>query len=200
MEGVKSMLNNINKEPIFPMRQIGEDNWVENLSSFLEDHDVEMMFVEDETLFEKAERNLDWIIPSQTKDYFLHFGGIESSDFMYNLKKIDGWEVLTNSVWEFVSLNFQQEVTDGYIVFAESPGNDPLCFKKDTEEIYLFSHDPIRKAKVYKDFNDYVINEIIDIQELYEEVTFDSAAEEIAYKANVLDGESIDFDFRYLKL
>lgn len=189
----------MNREPILPIRQIGEDNWVENLTCFLEDQDVEVISLETEN-FQKTEKYLDWIIPSQTKDYFLHFGGIESSDFMYNLKKMDEWQALTNSIWEFVSLYFQQEETDKYIVFAESPSNDPICFKRDTGEIYLFSHDPIKRAKVYKDFNDYLLNEIIEIQKLYAEVTFDSSKEEIEYKENLLDGEGIDFDFRYLKL
>ncbi|MCM3342710.1 SMI1/KNR4 family protein [Paenibacillus sp. MER TA 81-3] len=189
----------INIEPILPIRQIGEDNWIENLTCFLEDHDVEVISLETEN-FQKTEKYLDWIIPSQTKDYFLHFGGIESSDFMYNLKKMDKWEALTNSIWEFVSLHFQQEETDKYIVFSESPSNDPICFKRDTGEIYLFSHDPIKRAKVYKDFNDYLLNEIIEIQKLYAEVSFDSSKEEIEYKENLLDGVGIDFDFRYLKL
>ncbi len=189
----------MNREPILPIRQIGEDNWIENLTCFLEDQDVEVISLETEN-FQKTEQYLDWIIPSQTKDYFLHFGGIESSDFMYNLKKMDEWEPLTNSIWEFVSLYFQQDETDKYIVFAESPSNDPICFKRDTGEIYLFSHDPIKRAKVYKDFNDYLLNEIIEIQKLYAEVTFDSSKEEIEYKRNLLDGEGIDFDFRYLKL
>lgn len=189
----------MNREPILPIRQIGEDNWIENLTCFLEDQDVEVISLETEN-FQKTEQYLDWIIPSQTKDYFLHFGGIESSDFMYNLKKMDEWEALTNSIWEFVSLYFQQDETDKYIVFAESPGNDPICFKRDTGEIYLFSHDPIKRAKVYKDFNDYLLNEIIEIQKLYAEVTFDSSKEEIEYKRNLLDGEGLDFDFRYLKL
>jgi len=189
----------MNREPILPIRQIGEDNWIENLTCFLEDQDVEVISLETEN-FQKTEKYLDWIIPSQTKDYFLHFGGIESSDFMYNLKKMDEWEALTNSIWEFVSLYFQQDETDKYIVFAESPSNDPICFKRDTGEIYLFSHDPIKRAKVFKDFNDYLLNEIIEIQKLYAEVTFDSSKEEIEYKRNLLDGEGIDFDFRYLKL
>lgn len=189
----------MNREPILPIRQIGEDNWIENLTCFLEDQDVEVISLETEN-FQKTEKYLEWIIPSQTKDYFLHFGGIESSDFMYNLKKMDEWEALTNSIWEFVSLYFQQEETDKYIVFAESPSNDPICFKRDTGEIYLFSHDPIKRAKVYKDFNDYLLNEIIEIQKLYAEVTFDSSKEEIEYKRNLLDGEGLDFDFRYLKL
>ncbi|SYX81681.1 conserved protein of unknown function [Paenibacillus alvei] len=189
----------MNREPILPIRQIGEDNWIENLTCFLEDQDVEVISLETEN-FQNTEKYLDWIIPSQTKDYFLHFGGIESSDFMYNLKKMDEWEALTNSIWEFVSLYFQQDETDKYIVFAESPGNDPVCFKRNTGEIYLFSHDPIKRAKVYKDFNDYLLNEIIEIQKLYAEVTFDSSEEEIEYKRNLLDGEGIDFDFRYLKL
>jgi len=189
----------MNREPILPIRQIGEDNWIENLTCFLEDQDVEVISLETEN-FQKTEQYLDWIIPSQTKDYFLHFGDIESSDFMYNLKKMDEWEALTNSIWEFVSLYFQQEETDKYIVFAESPGNDPICFKRDTGEIYLFSHDPIKRVKVYKNFNDYLLNEIIEIQKLYAEVTFDSSKEEIEYKRNLLNGEGIDFDFRYLKL
>ncbi|MEX3745681.1 SMI1/KNR4 family protein [Lysinibacillus xylanilyticus] len=192
-------MSEINREPILPIRQIGEDNWIEKLSSFLEDHDVEVISLEGEKIFQKTEHYLDWIIPSQTKDYFLNFGGIESSDFMYNLKKIDEWEVLTNSIWEFVSLNFKKEETDKYIVFSESPSNDPICFKRDTGQVYLFSHDPIKRAKVYKDFNDYLLNEMIDIQKLYTEVTFDCSKEEIEYKANLLDGDGIDFNFRYIK-
>ena len=194
------MSEKINREPILPIRQIGEDNWIEKLSSFLEDHDVEVIALEGEKIFQKTEHYLDWIIPSQTKDYFLNFGGIESSDFMYNLKKIDEWEVLTNSIWEFVSLNFKKEETDEYIVFSESPSNDPICFKRDTGQVYLFSHDPIKRAKVYKDYNDYLLNEMIDIQKLYTEVTFDCSKEEIEYKANLLDGDGIDFNFRYIKL
>ncbi|KOP80174.1 hypothetical protein AMS59_01860 [Lysinibacillus sp. FJAT-14745] len=190
----------INRDPIVPIRKIGEANWIENLTSFLEEHDVEVISLKGEEIFQKTEQYLDWIIPSQTKEYFLNFGGIESSDFMYNLKNIDEWEVLTNSVWEFVSLHFQQEETDKYIVFSESPSNDPICFKRDTGEVYLFSHDPIKRAKVYKDFNDYLLNEIVEIQKLYEEVIFDSSKEEIEYKEFLLDGEDIDFDFRYLKL
>ncbi|WP_068985688.1 SMI1/KNR4 family protein [Lysinibacillus xylanilyticus] len=188
------MSEKINREPILPIRQIGEDNWIEKLSSFLEDHDVEVISLEREKIFQKTEYYLDWIIPSQIKDYFLNFGGIESSDFMYNLKKIDEWEVLTNSLW------FKQEETDEYIIFSESPSNDPICFKRDTGQVYLFSHDPIKRAKVYKDFNDYLLNEMIDIQKLYTEVTFDCSKEEIEYKANLLDGDGIDFNFRYLKL
>jgi len=190
----------LNRDPILPIKQIGEDNWIENLTSFLENHDVEVVSLKSDKIYEKTEQYLDWTIPSQTKDYFLNFGGIESSDFMYNLKKIDEWEVLTNSVWEFVSFYFKVEETDAYIVFFESPSNDPVCFKRDTGEVYLFSHDPIKRAKVYKDFNDFLLNEIVEIQKLYEEVTFNSSKEEIEYKENLLDGDGIDFDFRYLKL
>ncbi|MEB2301186.1 hypothetical protein LAV72_16335 [Lysinibacillus xylanilyticus] len=64
----------------------------------------------------------------------------------------------------------------------------------------MFSHDPIKMAKVYKDFNDYLLNEIVEIQKLYAEIAFDSSKEEIAYKENLLDGDGIDVDFRYLKL
>lgn len=194
------MLEKINSEPILPIKQIGEERWIENLTSFLEYHDVEVISLEDESVFQKVEQDLGWLIPSQTKEYFLHFGGIESSDFMYNLKNIDEWEVLTNSIWEFVSMNFQPEETDNYIVFSESPSNEPICFKRNTGEVYLFSHDPIKVVKVYKNFNDYLLNEIIDLQKLYVEVTFNNFEEEIKYKANLLDGDGIDFDFRYLKI
>jgi hypothetical protein len=73
---------------------------------------------------------------------------------------------LTDSIWEFVSIYFNKEITDEYIVFSLNPGTDPLCINKNTYEIYLFSHDPVGMSKVYNDFNDYLISEIADIQEL----------------------------------
>ncbi|QQP14565.1 hypothetical protein FJQ98_11465 [Lysinibacillus agricola] len=54
----------INKDPILPIRQIGEDNWIENLTSFLENHDVEVISLKGEKIFQKTEQHLDWIIPS----------------------------------------------------------------------------------------------------------------------------------------
>lgn len=190
----------MNKEPVLPIKQIGESNWIEKLSAFLVNYDVDVIPVDDGNIFAEVEHNLEWIIPIYVKEYFLNFGGIESSDFMYNLKKVEDWQVLTGSIWEFISLYFKQDETDNYIVFSESIGNEPICFKKDTEEIYLFSHDPIKKAKVFKNFNDYLLNELIEIQKLYAEVTFDNSEEEWSYKADLLNGDGIDFDFRFMKL
>jgi len=108
--------------------------------------------------------------------------------------------VLTNSDWSFITEYFPKNETDNYIVFYDSPATDPICFDKASGEIYLFSHDPVRKGKVYKDFNDFLLDEIIHLQVLFLEVDFGSREAEIEYKASLLNGENIDFDFRYMRL
>lgn len=94
---------------------------------------------------------------------------------------------------------FPREAIEKYIVFAESPATDPLCIDKDNYEVVLFSHDPIKCGKVYNSFNDYLINEIISIQELLGEAEFDEE-EKKSYMTELLPGENIDFEFRHEKL
>jgi|GEM_PF-4740010 len=190
----------MNKEPFIPISFIREENWVSKLSDFLIDHDVEVIPLVDRDIIDITSNRLDWEISLNIRDYYLNFGGIESSDFMYNLKSLSDFEYLKDSEWEFISLYFRKEEIDDFIVFSESPGNDPICIQKSTNEIFLFSHDPIKNAKVYNNFDDYVLNEIIEIQKLFAEIKFDSSAEELNYKMKVLGGENIDYQFRSIKL
>jgi hypothetical protein len=66
-----------------------------------------------------------------------------------------------------------------YIVFSTSPSNEPLCINKNTNEIFLFSHDPLKYEKVYNDFNDYLISEIISIQKLFGYIKFKNSEDNI---------------------
>ena len=184
-----------------PIKQIGEENWIDKLTEFLVERDVEVIPLGDYSqVFGHTEKTLNWTIPQQIKDYFSAFGGIKSGDFMYGLYEINKWQVLTNSDWSFISEYFPKNETDNYIVFADSPATDPICFDKLSGEVYLFSHYPVRKAKVYKSFNDFLLDEIIHLQVLFLEVDFASKEAEIEYKANLLSGEGIDFVFRYMRL
>ncbi|MGE8036669.1 hypothetical protein [Lysinibacillus sp. NPDC093692] len=46
----------IHRDPILPIKQIGEDNWIENLTSFLENHDVEVIPLKGEKIYEMTEK------------------------------------------------------------------------------------------------------------------------------------------------
>ena len=69
-----------------PIMQIGEENWIDRLTAFLIEHDVEIVPLSDcSQVFQHVENTLNWTIPQQVKEYFSCFGGIESSDFIYGL-------------------------------------------------------------------------------------------------------------------
>jgi hypothetical protein len=187
-------------EMSLPINKIGEKNWVNKLSDFLEKCDIEVMPLEDQKLIIETEEKLKWTFPYDIKEYYSNFGGIKSSDFMYNLKHLKDYILLSDSIWEFVLLNFDKEITDNYIVFSTSPSNEPLCINKNTNEIFLFSHDPLKYAKVYNDFNDYLISEIISIQELFGYIEFKNNEYKIKYTSNLLKGNNIDYKFRNMKI
>nr|WP_121271777.1 SMI1/KNR4 family protein [Pedobacter schmidteae] len=174
-----------------PITSIGEPDWIEKLTTFLESYDVEVEGLED---FESA-----FELPEQVMEYYRHFGGIESSDFMYNLYKPEQLIGLSQSQWSFVKENFTDTQMQPYIVFSESPGNDPVCFDKHDFSIWLFSHDPLRKAKVFEDFNQYLQYEMIELQKLMGDVDFADDEEEMRYHQENLSGNDIDFDFRRMK-
>lgn len=76
---------------IIPISAIGEPNWVEKLASFLESYDVEILALD---AFDN-----DFNLPETMVDYYTHFGGIDSSDFMYNLYKPEQFTRVSQSNW-----------------------------------------------------------------------------------------------------
>jgi len=83
-------------------------------------------------------------------------------------------------------------------VFSESPGNDPVCLNLEDNSIYFFSHDPIKKVKIFEDFTQYLKYEIIEIQKLMGDID-SNKEEEINYQKENLQSNNIDYDFRYMK-
>lgn len=182
-----------------PIQKIGERGWKSNLKKFLENYDIEVLPLDDKDILIEAENRLGWKLPKEMKDFYLNFRETDNTDFMSNLYPLDELVPLSGSSWGFVLSEYPREVIDKYIVFAESPATDPLCIDKDNYEIVLFSHDPLTFGKVFNNFNDYLINEIISIQELLGELEFEEG-EKKSYMAELLSGENIDFDFRHEKL
>ena len=119
---------------------------------------------------------------------------------MYKLKKLNEFKKLENCDWEFIKMYFDEETVKDFILFAESPGNDPLCINIKYGEIYLFSHDPVKSAKVFNTFNDFLLNEIIGLQELMGDMKFDNEKEKSKALKALLPGNDIDYDFRFMKL
>ena len=117
---------------------------------------------------------------------------------MYGLLPIAEVAPLTTAGFEFVSLYFAPAEVAGMVWFADSPGNDPLCFDQDTGELYLFSHDPVRKGKVFTNFNQYLLFEIKQLEELLGDGIDENLKEQLA--ANYLVGDGIDYAFRTQKL
>lgn len=181
----------------FPLTSIGEPDWEAKLRQHLKRYDITCMGVTP-TQLAACEATLEAALPASMRAYYLAFGGSQSSDFMYGLLPI--WEVapLATAGFEFVSLYFTPAEVAGMVWFADSPGNDPLCFDQGTSELYLFSHDPVRKAKVFTDFNQYLLFEIMQLEELLG----DGLDEEIKQKlaANYLVGDGIDYALRTQKL
>jgi len=173
-----------------PIQSIGENNWISNLRGFLEGYDVETEGL--------SRLECDFKIPKSMELYYHNFGGIESSDFMYGLYKPCEFQKLWNSDWSFIKDHFVQEYITDFLVFGLSPANDPLCVNIVDESIYLFTHDPIKQSKVFENFDQFLIYEIIEIQKLLDgaEMTKD---EEIEYHKHNLSGSDIDYVYRYSK-
>ena len=55
-------------------------------------------------------------------------------------------------------------------------------------------------SKVYNNFSDYVISEIVALQELCGELSFENKSEKQAVLMNLLNGDNIDYEFRNQKL
>lgn len=172
-----------------PINYIGEENWINNLSVFLEDYDV---------VVKRTELSTNLKLPKSMEEYYQNFGGIVSSDFMHNLYKVSGLILLVNTYHEFIQENFSTELTKQFIVFSASPSNDPVCLNIVDETIHLFSHDPVDSKKVFENFDQYLKYEIIEIQKLMGDVNF-SKEEEIEYHKKYLNGDGIDYEFRYMK-
>jgi hypothetical protein len=185
---VLNIISNMS-EPIIPIKKIGEENWIEKLTDFLEEYDVEV---------KSLDFNSDIKLPKEISDYYENFGGIDSSDFMYNLYKPDKFVKLIESDWSFLKENFNDEELEKFIVFSESPSNDPVCLNLEDFSIHFFSHDPIKSLKIFENFNQYLRYEIIEIQKLMGDIEF-SKEEEINFQKQNLNGIDIDFDFRYMK-
>ncbi|OJX32665.1 MAG: hypothetical protein BGO86_10420 [Chryseobacterium sp. 36-9] len=179
------------KNITLPIATIGESNWIEKLTAFLESYDVEVAGLD--------ELNTDFYLSEDVTEYYRNFGGIESIDFMYNLYKPEHFINLSKSNWSFVKEHFTEEEAGQYLVFAESPGNNPVCFDTNDFSIWLFSHDPLKKAKVFENFNQYLQYEIIELQKLMGDVDFEDDDEEMLYHKENLSGNNIDFDLRRIK-
>lgn len=180
-----------------PINRIGEAKWVDKINSYLEKYDIPFQG-ESILTIEQTENALELQLPSQIREYYLHFGRTSTSDFMYNLKPITEFKRLFAANLSFISLNFRMSEIDTMIIFSESPGTDPLCFDFKTGAIYLFSHDPIKKAKVFTDFSQYLVYELIEAEKLLGDPIDDNAAKEL--EEEYLKGNDIDYDFRTMKL
>ena len=180
-----------------PLTSIGEPAWEVKLRQHLERHDIMCVGVAPAQLA-ACEATLGAAMPATLRAYYLAFGGSQSSDFMYGLLPIAEAEPLATAGFEFVSLYFAPTEVTGMVWFADSPGNDPLCFDQGTGELYLFSHDPVRKAKVFIDFNQYLLFEIMQLEELLGNGLDEDLKQQLA--ATYLVGDGIDYAFRTQKL
>ena len=180
-----------------PIKEIGETQWQSKLENYLKNHSIDFLGIE-KALVEQYENEKNISLPEQLKEYLIAFGATESDDFMYGLMPLPQFKLLFAANISFISFNFKMYDINTMIHFAQSPGNDPLCFDKDSGEIYLFSHDPIKKARVFADFNQYLLFQIIETEKLLGDNLSESREQEL--KSAYLSGEGIDYKFRDLKL
>jgi hypothetical protein len=181
----------------FPLTSVGEPDWEAKLRQHLEGYDIACQGATPQQLA-ACEARLGAGLPAPIRAYYLAFGGSQSPDFMYGLLALAEVQPLATASYEFISLYFGPAEVAGMVWFAESPGNDPLCFAQDTGALYLFSHDPVRKAKVFTDFNQYLLFELMQLEELLGEGLDEQAEKQLA--DHYLAGEGIDYAFRKQKL
>ncbi|WP_022822341.1 SMI1/KNR4 family protein [Hymenobacter norwichensis] len=185
------------KDFALPIQAIGENNWKEKLQQYLDSCDIETAEVDPNSIEEK-ERELNIKLPKDMREFYVNFGRVDSSDFMYGLKSIEELKFLFAANITFISLNFKMYQINTMVYFADSPGNDPVCFDKDSHEIYLFSHDPIKKALVFSDFNQYLLFELMETEKLVGNGVDETVEQKL--KIKLLSGEGIDYEFRDMKL
>lgn len=191
----------IMKNLVIPFKKIGEKNWKENLISLLEKFEIDVEPLENKNLIHEVEKKFNCKFPKEMVDYYTYFGGIiDNPDFMYNLKPLQDFTSLSINNWDFATEQIKIEDRKNFIVFAESPSSDPICIKIGTNDIYLFSHDPRRYAKIFNNFSGYVISEIIALQELLGDVDFENEIDKQEFLNELLKGNDIDYEFRYMKL
>jgi hypothetical protein len=188
----------MNQTFVPPISHIGEPDWANKLQQYLEANDITCIG-ESLATIERAEATLELSLPWQLKEYYLRFGTTSTSDYMYNLRPITDFVRLFATNWSFITFNFRMSEINTMVVFAESPGNDPLCFDFKTGAIYLFSHDPVKKAKVFTDFSQYVVHELFEAERLVgsHQLNDDDITK---LTKEYLSGEDIDYAFRQLKL
>ncbi|RFP63498.1 hypothetical protein D0N36_19120 [Hymenobacter lapidiphilus] len=180
-----------------PITNIGQDNWVEKVAQFLNSYAIEPVGISSESIRQR-EAALGVTLPTDIKEYYLHFGGTDSSDFMYGLQKINQIQVFSVTDDSFPCCSFEFHELKDLVAFALSPANDPLCFDKNSGEIFLLSHDPLIKAKVFHNFSQYLLHELIELEKL--EGNGISEEEEKALTDEYLAGQGIDYPIRYMKL
>jgi hypothetical protein len=179
------------------LTSVGEPSWEAKLRQHLEGYNIACAGVTPQQVA-ACEAKLGAALPADMCAYYLAFGDSQSSDFMYGLLPIAEVQPLATAGYEFISLYFTPGEIDGLVWFAESPGNDPLCFAQATGALYLFSHDPVRKAKVFTDFSQYLLFELIQLETLLGEGLDEKSEQQLADR--YLAGEGIDYAFRTQKL
>lgn len=181
----------------FPLTSIGEPNWEAKLRQHLAGYDIACEGATPQQLA-ACEASLGTALPAPMRAYYLAFGGSQNPDFMYGLLPLAQVQPLATAGYEFISLYFTPAEVAGLIWFAESPGTDPLCFAQDTGALYLFSHDPVQKAKVFTDFSQYLLFELMQLEALLGEGLDEESEQQLADR--YLIGEGIDYAFRTQKL
>ena len=181
----------------FPLTTIGEPAWEAKLRHYLEGYDIICTGATPQQVA-ACEATLGAALPASLRAYYLAFGSSQNADFMYGLLPVTELKPLAAAGFEFVNLYFAPAEIAGMVWFADSPGNDPLCFDQATGELYLFSHDPVQKAKVFTDFNQYLLFEIMQLEELLGDGINEGQKQQLA--ATYLVGGKIDYAFRTQKL
>ena len=181
-----------------PVTQIGEADWVNKLQAYLKGYDVNIQGASPAQIA-ATEKALATILPAEMKEYYRYFGATSNADFMYNLRPVQQLQWLADTDWEFISLYFAPSEINSFIVFSESSGNDPVCFDVQTGGIYLFSHDAVKMARVFDNFSQYLIYQLLDTEELIGDDGLSEPAKQ-ALKNKYLSSENLDYDFRDMKL
>jgi hypothetical protein len=190
----------------FPVRNLEQEGWQNALKDFLGGYDVEAQGLSAEEIA-ALEKQLEYSFPRDFRNYLLDFGKTERMDFTPCLLESSEFISLKDSDFEFIS-HYAEEVfsEDGasdYIQVAGSLGGDPLCFYKrnnvDSESehsasaLFFFSHDPVEKVKVFDSFTQYLLFEILNLQQLMGEL---EKEEFVKLNYGVLSSDSCDMELR----